>query len=137
MAILQGGGGTWKKLQADPVGTVTKGMFVSFTQDVASANAAYGKQDILRLDIDGTEFSIGCPAALARVFRQNKVPPGTLLTITYKGKTAKGGKQFHEFRVETDEEGGGDTSFPPPPARDEAADLEAKLAAMKAKKKAA
>jgi hypothetical protein len=137
MAILQGGGGSWKKLQADPVGTVTAGMFVSFSQDVPSNNAAYGPQDVLTLDIDGATTNIGCPATLKRVFRMNKIVPGTLLTITYKGKTSKGGKTFHEFVVETIEEGAGSTDFPPPPVKDEAAELEAKLAAMKAKKKAA
>jgi hypothetical protein len=113
-------------------------MFVSFVQDVPSKVAAYGPQDVLTLDIDGAETNIGCPSSLKRIFRNNKVEPGTLLTITYKGKTQSKGKTFHEFTVATVEEG--DTSFPPPaaaPVKDEAAELEAKLAAMKAKKKAA
>jgi hypothetical protein len=136
--ILSGGSGSWKKLHTDPVGTVTRGTFVSFTVGVPSKVASYGPQDVLVISIDGADTSIGCPAALSRVFKNNKVEVGTPLAITFLGKTARGGKTYNEFKVEAEE---GDTSFPPKAdaasTADEEAALAAKIAALKAKKKAA
>jgi hypothetical protein len=137
--ILSGGSSSWTKLHQGAVGTITRGLFVGFTAGVPSKVAAYGPQDILVLNIDGADTSIPCPAGLGRVFKNNNVAVGTPLAITYKGKTAKGGKSFHEFTVEAEE---GDTSFPPKndaPKNDadEEAALAAKIAALKAKKKAA
>ena len=135
MAILSGGSSNWKKLTKDPIGTVTTGSFVSFTPDVASKVASYGPQDILVLNIDGQDVSIPCPAQLGKVFRNNKIEVGTVLAITFNGKkNISGGKTANDFKVETVE---GDISIPPKSAADEEAALAAKIAALKAKKKAA
>jgi hypothetical protein len=140
MAILSGGSSSWKKLTKDPIGTVTTGSYVSFTPEVASKVASYGPQDILVLNIDGQDTSIPCPAQLGKVFRNNKIEVGTVLAITFNGKkNITGGKTANDFRVESIE---GDTSFPPKndaPKNDadEEAALAAKIAALKAKKKAA
>ena len=143
MAVLSGGGGSWFKWADKPKGTMLKGAFQSFTPDVPGT---FGTQDILRMDVGGGTVNVPCPAQLSSVFKKNKVAEGTEITILYRGKVSiKGGKTAHDFLVTTDEDGGGDTSFPAPAASapkeptpdEEAADIEAKLAAIKAKKKAA
>ena len=142
MAILRvtggEGGGGWLKIQQIPVGSSVEGKMVAFKTDVPSNNPAYPPQCVLTLNIDGQDTNIGCPTALAMVFKNNEIAPGTMLKITYEGKKkGKRGTEFHSFRTETVE---GDTSFPLPaaaPAQTEAeedADIEAKLAAIRAKK---
>ena len=145
MAILRitggEGGGGWLKIQQIPVGSSVEGKMVAFKTDVPSNNPAYPAQCVLTLNIDGDDTNIGCPTALAMVFKNNVIAPGTDLKITYEGKKkGKRGTEFHSFKTETVD---GDTSFPPPAAKaektedEEAADIEAKLAAIKAKRKAA
>src|SRR5512136_1722171 len=90
MAVLSGGG-NWLTLQGKkdapaPIGSVTRGLYVSFEHDVPSGNPSFPPQDVLTLEVDGEEKKIGCPAALARVFEVNKVTPGTPLKITYQGQ---------------------------------------------------
>ena len=118
MAVLSGGGGSFRKLQQEPVGTVTVGRFVSFEQDVPSKDPRYKAQDILNLELEGEEegesIKVGCGAALSRVFRANakKLAPGTRLKITYNGtKKGKSPIPFHHFDVETLPDAGGDASF--------------------------
>ena len=101
MAILSGGG-SWINLQKQPVGTVTRGLLSSFEPDVPSNDPRFGPQSILKLEMDGEIKTIGCPSALARVFKNNKVEAGTPLVITYEGKRrSKKGTDFHSFKVET------------------------------------
>lgn len=133
--ILSGGGGSWFKWSDKPKGTKVVGQMQSFTADVPGT---FGKQDILRLEVDGETVNMSCPAQLGSVFKRNTVAEGTTLAITYNGKKSiKGGKTAHDFLVETIDD---DVSFPPATAatpkseEDEDAALEAKLAAIKAKK---
>lgn len=133
----QGGGGSFRKMQKEPVGSSVKGGFVEFRKRVPSGNPAYPPQDIVTLNVDGSNVNIPCPAALSRVFTNNTIEPGTLLEVTYQGKQkGKNGKEFHSFKVVEVE---GSTSFPadgtkevPGPAP--VADIDAQLAAARARR---
>lgn len=140
MAVLSGGG-NWITLQKQPIGSVTVGAFVSFEEEVPSSNPAYPPQDILTLEVEGEQKKIGCPTALGRVFKANRIPPGTQLAIKYEGqKKGKRGVAFHSFHVETVE--GEDTSFsygqnaPEPQQDDGVAELEKRLAEARSRRSA-
>lgn len=113
MITLGGGSVKWLNIKAEKPGFQVKGAFASFEPDVPSQNPAFPPQSVLTLSgEDGTAIKIGCPTALASVFKSNKVPVGTGLVITYQGKRPskkRVGMSYHAFEVQAEEA----TDFPP------------------------